>query len=367
MLSRLYVDNYNSLVDFELKLSELTVLIGRNGSGKSSVIDVLFAVRELLSGRGRVADLFASRSLTRWAEVRVQTIELDAHLDGDSFRYRLELEHAPERSLVRVHMESLHANERPLFHFSQGKVQLHRDDHSEGPSFDGDWSESALARVAPGPSNARLTRFLEFMGRMFVCHLSPSSFEAEARSEDPVLHRSGQNFAAWYRHAIQEHPELVPSLHAALEEAIPRFRSMRLERVGRDARAVAVVFETDAHRFELQLDELSDGERALIANYALITMTAGQGAALFLDEAENHLALREIQPWLVALEEACGDTIPQAVISSHHPELLDYFGPGRCTLLVRNESGATRTGCFAEISADGGLKLSELVARGWEA
>jgi predicted ATP-binding protein involved in virulence len=67
MLKRLYVDNYRCLVNFTLELQELTLLVGPNGSGKSSVLDVLFALRQLLSGTGKVTDpdLFPARSLTR--------------------------------------------------------------------------------------------------------------------------------------------------------------------------------------------------------------------------------------------------------------------------------------------------------------
>jgi len=38
MIKRLYVDNYKCLVNFDLKLDELSLLLGLNGSGKSSVL-----------------------------------------------------------------------------------------------------------------------------------------------------------------------------------------------------------------------------------------------------------------------------------------------------------------------------------------
>lgn len=44
MFKRLYVDNYKSLVNFELPLDELTLLFGLNGVGKTSILEVIFAV-----------------------------------------------------------------------------------------------------------------------------------------------------------------------------------------------------------------------------------------------------------------------------------------------------------------------------------
>jgi predicted ATPase len=56
MLKRLYVDNYKCLVNFTLPLQELTLLLGTNGAGKTSVLDVMFALRQLLSGTAKITD-----------------------------------------------------------------------------------------------------------------------------------------------------------------------------------------------------------------------------------------------------------------------------------------------------------------------
>ena len=49
MITRLYVDNFRCLVNFELKFQDFTLLAGLNGSGKSSVLDVIYALQLLLS------------------------------------------------------------------------------------------------------------------------------------------------------------------------------------------------------------------------------------------------------------------------------------------------------------------------------
>ncbi len=41
MLKRLYVDNYKCLVNFEFVPQQIQLLLGVNGTGKSSVFDVL--------------------------------------------------------------------------------------------------------------------------------------------------------------------------------------------------------------------------------------------------------------------------------------------------------------------------------------
>ncbi|GIW94340.1 MAG: hypothetical protein KatS3mg110_2381 [Pirellulaceae bacterium] len=229
-----------------------------------------------------------------------------------------------------------------------------------------------MARVPPRHDNRHLSTFLEFIRKVIVCGLYPPSFRAESSSEDPVLKRDGSNFAAWYRHLLLERHDLVPGFTNALQEVIKGLRAIRMEKVGLDTRALMVIFEQHAEeeqhspKYELRFDELSDGERALIALYTLLLLAGGQGYTLLLDEPDNYLALAEIQPWLIKLADACGNTIAQAFICSHHPELIDYLGPERGLLLEREASGVTRVRLVTEaFDLDAGLKLSESLARGW--
>jgi predicted ATPase len=355
-------------VNFHLEFQELTLLVGANGSGKSSVLEVLFALRQLLSGVGRVTDpdLFPARSLTRWQNRNLQVFEVTVSLEDEApATYRLEIEHERESRRARILQESLKVEQKPLFEFRLGEVQLYRDDHSLGAQYSADWTESAMARVAPRPVNQRLIRFLNFMRGVSVCALAPKGFQAESVSEEPVLQTDGGNFASWYRHQIQERQDLMIGAVETLRKVVDDFQSIRMERVGSEARAFIVVFEGSSGRYELRLDELSDGQRALIALYALVQL-AGNQDVLFLDEPDNYLALAEIQPWLMTLSDTCGKSPRQAIICSHHPELIDYLGGEAGVLLKRESSGSVTTRRLSEVPVDGGLKLSEYIARGWE-
>lgn len=371
MLKRMYADNYRCLVNFQIELRELTLLVGPNGSGKSSVLDLLFALRQLLSGLGKVSDpgFFPVRSLTRWQSRNAQVFELTVGLQDEAdSTYRLEVEHDRESRRARIILESLTIDQKPLFEFRRGEVQLYRDNHSAGPKYNADWSESAMARVAARTDNQRLTRFLEFMRGLAVCAVDPKRFQAESVAEEPVLQSDGANFASWYRHQVQERQDLMPRVVEVLRKVLDDFSSIRLEKVGSEARAFIVVFEGRNGRYELRLDELSDGQRELIALYALVYL-AGDQDVLCLDEPDNYLALAEIQPWLMALSDACGTGPRQAIICSHHPELIDYLGADAGVLLKRESSGVATARPLKEVLAPqlaSGLKLSEIVARGWE-
>lgn len=391
MIKRIFVDNYKCLVNFELALEELSLLLGPSGVGKTAVLDVLFALRRLLSGDARLTDtdVFPAQTLTRWQSRDIQIFEIQVLLKSETFTYRLEVEHQRGTRLARVGRERLDVDGTTLFESSKKSdedqaghvvlvVQLYRDDPAggvtRGPFYTADWSESALARVAPVYHNQRLTRFLDYMRNVLVCGIYPPGLKTETAAESPLLDRDAGNFADWLRHTLQEHPDLISEFKSALAEAIGAgFNEIRLERVSREVRALMVSFVDQADgsspvRYELRFDEMSDGQRALVVLYGLIHLTRGQGYTLLLDEPDNYIALREIQPWLMSLEGACGDTLPQAVIASHHPELIDYLGRESGIRLQRETSGVvTARRLDTRSVTEGGVELSELVARGWEA
>jgi predicted ATPase len=86
---------------------------------------------------------------------------------------------------------------------------------------------------------------------------------------------------------------------------------------------------------------------------------------VFIDEPDNFVALHEIQPWLLAAEEAVEDHGGQLILISHHPELLNLWAVACGLRFYREENGHVRTEAF-RTDSEGMLAPSELVARGWE-
>jgi len=368
MLKRLYVDNFRCLVNFELCFQPLTLLLGANGAGKTSVLDILSSLRTLLSGSAKITDptVFPTKSLTRWQKLNLQVVELDVEIQGRELRYRIEIDHDPKNKRARIQLEELSSKGKPLFCFANGEIQLFRDDHSQGPAFPGDWGESALARVVSRNDNLRLTAFLDYVRQMQICSFYPQCFNPDSDSEDPLLKRDGANFASWYRHSLQENPGSSTVFRQALQQAIPGFHDLKLERVGRETRSLLSLFKINDVDYSLGLDELSDGQRMLLALYGLLHFIGASQRTVLLDEPDNYLSLPEIQPWLVELSDQCDASGLQVVISSHHPEVIDYLGAEAGVILEREVTGVTQVKRLSSVANDQDLKLSEIMARGWE-
>ncbi len=102
----------------------------------------------------------------------------------------------------------------------------------------------------------------------------------------------------------------------------------------------------------------------LIALYALVTCAIDGDNTLCLDHPESCLALPEIQPWLLRLADATEEGRCQAIIATHHPDIINLLAAHSGYWLERQSGGPTRVRKIGE-QDPAGLPLSELIARGW--
>ena len=111
------------------------------------------------------------------------------------------------------------------------------------------------------------------------------------------------------------------------------------------------------------LNELSDGQRALLALYTLLEFARENYTVVCLDEPDNFIALPEIQPWLTALYDLCNENGTQGILISHHPEVIDLLS-SHAVWMERSNGLATRLTPLPE-SGEDTLKVSEVIARRW--
>lgn len=88
MITRVHVKNYRSLENVDVELGRLTVLVGRNGAGKSNLVDAVKFVQEALQVglESAVANRNGLASLRRWtAKGRPCEVEIEIEVKRGSF------------------------------------------------------------------------------------------------------------------------------------------------------------------------------------------------------------------------------------------------------------------------------------------
>ena len=366
MLKRFYADNFRCLSNFELKLDESNVLLGANGTGKSTVLTVLRKIQDLVARGGRIDEVFPARDLTLSQNRNEQRFELETCIDDHTYKYGLTVEHDIIRRRMRITEETLEHDGTPIFEFANGFAQLYHDDYAPGPEYPFDWTLSGIGSLNERPDNQKLTQFKKDIKHYVIVGSCPPLIRPEARSEDEFLDPLMENFVGWYRHYSQENMGSIGRLFDALRNSLPNFDSIRLRESGENSRALKVVFRNPSNiAVDYGLDQLSDGQCALIALYSLTHLTDDRRVSLFVDEPDNYLSLREIQPWLSHVIEKCGESLDQVVVISHHPTTIDYMAGAHGRWFSRDGDGPARVSDESKTES-GGLSISESIARGWQ-
>jgi predicted ATPase len=364
MLKRIFADNFRALVNFEFRPGPLSLLLGGNGSGKTSVFDVLGKLRDLVVLGLPVSDLF-SFTRTRWETRDVQRFELDVQSNGGTYRYALEIQHPAEshgKPLIRS--ETVTFEGAPLYRFSAGEVQLYRDDQSAGPVFPFRPDQSFLRNLDAAAANqmAQLAGFKELMSRIWIVQPNPFAMEFDSREDQVFLARDGRNFASFFSYLNSERPEARSELEGHLSDALPGFRNFLFRRRG-DAKLLLAAFSAEDKRSgEYNLLELSEGQRVLAIIYAALCGLTHSGSVLCFDEPDNFVVSSEIQPWLQALRDTSETQGGQAMLISHHPEVIDYLALDSLWWFERPSGPVIARSVEGE--SESSLKLSEVVARG---
>ncbi len=365
MLTRVYIDNFLCFEKFEHKPARRELLLGANGSGKSSFVDALLFLRQFgVFGQDLLDKTFSHR--TRWLQQPHMNFEIDALLDGGIYRYRLFLEEGgPTLQPPRVNTEYLLLDGKPLIDFVGGEVRLYNDEFERTATYPFDPCRSALATIAPRNDNLKLTRFKRWLGSLSAFRLNPFEAEASSAKEDPYPRPDLTNFPSWYRHLVQIDPLHVSGLTEDLGTVLDGFKSLRFVPL-HETSWLAADFQTAGDLRTYAWNELSDGQRCLTELYAVLhfVLLTHAGTGIF-DEPDNFLSLREIQPWLTAVEDVVEQRGAQVLIASHHPEVIDFWAPENRALFVRGHAGPVRIEPLPT-QPDSPLTLSELIARGWE-
>ncbi|WNG53485.1 AAA family ATPase [Archangium gephyra] len=364
MLERIFVDNVQCFVNFEWKPGKLALLLGENGSGKTSLGRVLWSVRSLVADEEDVRNCFPSTSRTRWDQRLEQRIELDVRLQGDLYSYELVVEQHPDwPDHAQLKRETLRVAGALLMSFEDGALRLHDDDgRTGGAAFLTHQIRSGLGFVAESRSHKRLTAFKRWLIED-VWLFRPDPRAIIGRTDEPTrkLEPNLRNFATWYTTAITQDLDVAFQVREALTQVLPGIETLGVDK---QRPHLQVRFKAGPRAsYALDFGELSDGQRALIALYVLRHVVVKPGRLVIFDEPDNYVALREIQPWLMeVIDAALTSGGPQVWFVSHHPELLNRLAPSYGTRFFRHEEGPVRIEPF---KGSPGLSAAEAVAREW--
>lgn len=368
MITSIYIDNYRCFSNFEYKPGAIELILGDNGTGKSSLLEVLRHLKSILVDGRNTQLVFVKRDLTAWDSRRTQKFELGISAGGGYYHYSLTVEHSDHEDKNRIKSETLTYGNATLYHYDGNDAHLHRDDGSQGPIIPYDWNLSFIATIPARDDNKRLVQFRDCVANIFLFAPDPLGMNAESDVDVAVPDSKLSNLSGWLRHLFQEDIDMMQAMRDSLKEVIVGLQTFKLEKTSQRSRSLQFQFNFGGDKssgFWLPLDDLSDGQCQLIGLYAIQHAMLKVDRTVVIDEPDNFVALREIQPWLTAAKDTAEDNRSQLSIISHSTELIDYLAPEHGVQFYRDQGGPVRTKRF-EWDGDEPLRPSEIVARGWE-
>lgn len=335
-LRMLRVQGFKSIRDSgEVAMPSLAVIVGRNGSGKSSLLEALQWLQRAAS-QGLQA---ATRSFHSFSDLRnkgcaLMEISLEMVGEGEEppLRYSLVVSEGV-RGVPVIEEEHCTFGERVDI-FTEERVRW----IVGGPSVR-DPDRLALVSVA-GTGALGAVRLRAFLGQMVFLRLSPRHLaqpgDLQPDPQGPPLDEEGARLPALLDSLS---PDNLRAVTERMQEAFSgsaAIQGVDLQRNSIERTGVLVVehrlpdqfLGNGAHRtssFRLPAWVLSEGTRRLSALFALLTRRPVP-SLLAIEEVENGLDPWAIEHVLSALVQGV-DAGANVIITTHSPYFLDKFDP----------------------------------------
>jgi predicted ATPase len=117
MLKRIHIQHFKSVGNEDIRLGDLTIFVGTNGSGKSNIIDAISFLREAAEfGLDRAFSVrHGVESVRQWSPTKPYNISLTLAFKDENFRGSYNLSVASARGLFSVRHEDLETQEITIF------------------------------------------------------------------------------------------------------------------------------------------------------------------------------------------------------------------------------------------------------------
>jgi predicted ATPase len=335
MIKSIWVDNFKSLVNFEINLAKFNCVVGLNGAGKSTLLQALDFVSQLMIG-----------DIEEWLKIRHwDSSELNSKLTKKSnieFKIVLNIEESVvewsggfNRTSLSCTKEVITQNGKRILSVEDGNYVFNGKRHETNFEYQG----SILSRLKEKENEQwKILKNVkdEILNIRSLDLISPELLRSQSRLSEGKLGLGGEKLSAF----IHESGVIAKSkLTEELSKVYPQLDTIVTKSLRSGWKQLEVSEHYNDRKLTSTARHVNDGMLRLMA--ILIQLEIGNAFLLF-DEIENG-----INPELIEyLIDHLVNTDDQILVTSHSPMVLNFMdddvAKAGVNYLYKTEDGFTR-------------------------
>jgi energy-coupling factor transporter ATP-binding protein EcfA2 len=360
MFKRIYVHNFRCLENFALPVGDQSsaLLIGKNGTGKSTLSFALALLQKLARGTNRVGQLVKPKDFFLGRTDAPMRFEVDIELGGELYQYSLALELPPGFGELRVLSEQLMVAGQPVYGREHARVFLGGRAQYPRAEFGIDYFMIALPIIQEESETDPVFLFKRWLARSVIIAPVPCLITGESSGETLEPDRDVQNLGAWFAGLIAHFPAAYTTIDGYLKnDVLPDFWDVKNPLVGGESRSLMVQFRRESSSHTLPFVTLSDGEKCFFICALVLAANEAYGPIFcFWDEPDSHLAIDEVGHFVNALRRSFENGGGQVLMTSHNDETIRRFSDENTMVLLRESHlEPTRVKTLKDLGVKGDL------------
>ena len=345
MIKSLYIDNFKALNDFSMDLDPFTVVVGNNMSGKSTVLQALDFLSNIvkedftvfLDRRGwKVADI---KSQMQKSQKMTFACDLELMVEGEmaSVQWKIEILAYALMNIMELSREEIRVQREEgddsILNYAQPSGGYMIDKMGKCTAF----PEKLLFRSSVMkmfdldnyPVIQALKVFFEKLESFEL--LSPDKMRLSSRGDTNTIGNAGEKLPSFVKSMNQIQKE---DFESKIEELLgKRIVSVDAKTKGKPGWTELISEERyGAKTMKIKSKNMSDGMLRLLAFLAICEMDP---CTMLLDEIENGINLDYAEQIVHILDENCKSKNNQLIVTTHSPIFLDYVQKENIRYLYR--------------------------------
>lgn len=325
------VQGFKSLKDIEkLRLNDVNVIIGSNGSGKSNFINVFSFLNFIRDGKLKeyVATSGGASSILYMGLKETDSIKIHLSFSNERNQYKIELSYA-DGDLLKPTSEL-------VYYWDKSRYS-----HPYDTSLSSSHGEAGISV----PTNEAVTSYVQnHLQKWRVYHFHDTSRSSPMKQtcdvdDNRFLRPDGSNLASFLFLIRQKYPECFSLIRNTVKRVAPFFEDFSLVPSELNEGKVKLEWKhvgTDAY---FSASSLSDGTLRFIAlSTLLLQPSVLRPSVILIDEPE--LGLHPYALGILAATIRSAGSGAQIIVSTQSALFLDYFEP-KDVLVADRVDGAT--------------------------